>query len=158
MRANVRKGGNTPKPPAFYDGLSDRLVRNVRCACVRAGMKSLNDLAQSCGEFGVMSPQNFRKRMIGEYRWFLDDIDRMAGVLGIDAVQLIAGTPDDILPDGMAEMLRRAATPTDADALDEDDRRSAARLLALGLLKVNNQKAGRKRRRTLLTGDVLLVA
>jgi hypothetical protein len=107
-------------------GLTDRLGVNIRAALVRAGIPTISALSQ---KVEWISAQNLRHRVRGDYRWTLDDVDRLAIVLRTPAELLLCGRVEEILPEPDATAYERAAAGT-VDVADP----AINRLVAAGLL------------------------
>lgn len=122
-----------PKPPPITDGLTVRLNRNVCAAALAAGCASLSAVPRMISP--PMTRAGFERRLTGEYRWFLDDVDRHARALNVEAAALLTGSPETILPPEAATVY--ASIPEDGmprEFIAPDQEETVARLLRFRVL------------------------
>lgn len=128
-----------PKPPPVVGGLTARLNRNLRAAAIAAGVRSMGEVAARI--VPPLTRASLERRLTGEYRWFLDDVDRVAVALGTTTAALLNGEPGDLV--GLLPRESRslyASIPAEgmpADLIGDDEREILARLVRFGLVHVD---------------------
>lgn len=125
-----------PKPPPITDGLTARLNRNLRGAALAAGLRSIAEVASRTSP--PMTRASLERRLSGEYRWFLDDVDRVSRALGTTTAALLGDDVAALLPREARALY--ASIPADgmpADLVGDDEREIITRLVALKLAAVD---------------------